>query len=393
MLPNIPGKKSNYSLCYRCFTLFHNIILKLSGLSPWTLNTSQLFRKNCAFDNRSLSTTSHIGSFYNMLIIIIILVLNYYSFFDKIYSSYFYQTKVGIMTMAIMFASNLCAVLILLLYIIRQKILVRVLNRIMYLDKRLNVREHEMKHTVYYILFFVNLVIFTVNHFLLLLQFPTFIAVLIRYLPGMIVVGVILQYSLILSMINKRFRVIQSTILNFEKLKWNMLGAEVLVSHQTAMNNIDNLKSTYYALFEICQDIENFYGLPILFSILAIAMRAVFMVYFMISEIMGGLKGGVTMFYYGISILQHSFLLIILTSTVNKIIIQVHKTNEKTARIILLVVDKCTNQRTDDKVSRTTDLLCLKIKVTSCDLLPLDRTLLMLISGSISSYLIITIAF
>ncbi|CAD6238047.1 GSCOCT00013866001.3-RA-CDS [Cotesia congregata] len=390
MLPNIPGKKSNYSLCYRCFTLFHNIVLKLSGVSPWTLNTSQLFRKNCAFDNRSLCTTSHIGSVYNMLIIIIILVLNYYSFFDKIYSSYFYQSKVGIITMSIIFGSNLCAVMILLVYIIRQKFLVRVLNRIMYLDKRLNVREHEMKHTVYYILFFVNLFIFTVIHFLMILQFPTLTSVLIRYVHSMTVFGVILQYSLILSMINKRFKVIQSRILNFKKVKRNMFGAEVLVSHQTVINNIDNLKSSYYALFEICQDVENFYGLPILFSILAIVVKAIFMVYFMISEIMGGLKGGIAMFYYGIFVLQHSFLLIILTSIVNKIIIQ----NEKTARIILLVVDKCTNQRTEDKWNKfSSDLLSLKIQITSCDLLPLDRTLLMLISGSISTYLIITIEF
>ncbi|CAD6238050.1 GSCOCT00013865001.3-RA-CDS [Cotesia congregata] len=390
MLPNIPGKKSNYSLCYRCFTLFHNIVLKLCGVSPWTLNTSQLFGKNCAFDNRSFCTTSHIGSVYNMLIIIIILVLNYYSFFDKIYSSYFYQTKVGIMTMAIMFASNLCVILILLVYIIRQKILVRVFNRFMDLDKRLNVREHEMKYSVHYILFFVNLFIFTAIHILLILQFPTLTSVLIRYVHSMTVFGVILQYSLILIMINKRFKVIQSRILNFKKVKRNMLGPEVLVSHQTAMNNIDNLKSTYYALFKICQKVENFYGLPILFSILAIVVKAIFMVYFMISEIMGGLKGGIAMFYYGLFVLQHSFLLIILTSTVNKIIIQ----NEKTARIILLVVDKCTNQRTKAKWNKfSSDLLSLKIKITSCDIVSLDRTLLMLISGCISTYLIIIFQF
>ncbi|XP_044592936.1 uncharacterized protein LOC123270856 [Cotesia glomerata] len=291
--------------------------------------------------------------------------------------------------MTTIFASNLCAVLILLVYIIRQKILVRVLNRIMYLDKRLNVREHETKHIVYYILFFVNLVIVMVTHSLLILQFSTLTSILIRYLPGMISFGVILQYSLILSMINKRFRIIQSRILNFEKVQRNMLGAEVLVSHQTAMNNIDHLKSTYYALFKICQDVENFYGLPILFVILAIVMRAVLMIYFMIFEIVEGFRVSVS-FYCGIFVLQPSFLLIILTSTVNKIIIQ----NEKTARIIILVEEKCTNQRTEDKWNKfLSDLLCLKIKITSCDIIPLNRTLLMLISGSISTYLIIAIQF
>ncbi|KAG8035216.1 hypothetical protein G9C98_001706 [Cotesia typhae] len=389
MLPNIPGKKSNYSLCYRCFTLFHNIILKLSGISPWTLNMSQLFGKNCAFDNGSLCTTSRIGSVYNMLIITIIILVNYYNLFHIPNSSLFHRTKIRIITMPIGLTGNLLIVLIILLYIIRQKFLVRVLNRIMSLDNRLNVREHEMKHTVYYILFFINTVIFMVIHIIMTPQFPTKILILFRFLLDMTVAGVILQYSLILNMINKRFRIIQSRILNFEKVKRNILGPEVLVSLQTAVNNIDNLKSIYYTLFEICQDVENFYGLPILFSIIVIFMRAVIMMYYVISE-MGGLKSGIPIFYYGIFIIQHSFLLIILTSTVNKINIQ----NEKTARIIILVVNKYTNQRTEDKWNKfLSDLLSLKIKITSCDIVSLDRTLLVLISGSVATYLIIIFQF
>ncbi|XP_053592834.1 putative gustatory receptor 28b [Microplitis demolitor] len=76
-------------------------------------------------------------------------------------------------------------------------------------------------------------------------------------------------------------------------------------------------------------------------------------------------------------------------------ITEIRKQIKKTARIINLLVDRFS---ADEKIRKklekfSNDLWHLTIDFTACDIIPLDRTLLAIITGTIATYLVIAVQF
>ncbi|XP_008559511.1 uncharacterized protein LOC103579770 [Microplitis demolitor] len=71
------------------------------------------------------------------------------------------------------------------------------------------------------------------------------------------------------------------------------------------------------------------------------------------------------------------------------------KQSKKLGRTINLLTDQNPmDERIKTKLSKfSSDLRSLKIEITACDIIPLDRTLLGIITGTIATYLIISIQF
>ncbi|XP_057318617.1 putative gustatory receptor 28b isoform X3 [Microplitis mediator] len=76
-------------------------------------------------------------------------------------------------------------------------------------------------------------------------------------------------------------------------------------------------------------------------------------------------------------------------------VVRTIKQSQKTANIINRLMDRCTmDPKIKEQLAKfSSDLLHLKVGFTACDIVPLDRTLVAMISGTVATYLIIFIQF
>ncbi|XP_053599155.1 putative gustatory receptor 28b isoform X2 [Microplitis demolitor] len=81
--------------------------------------------------------------------------------------------------------------------------------------------------------------------------------------------------------------------------------------------------------------------------------------------------------------------------TLTTFVVRVIKQSQKTANIINLLMDRCNmDPKIKEQLAKfSSDLLHLKVGFTACDIVPLDRTLVAIISGTVVTYLIIFIQF
>ncbi|KAH0564626.1 hypothetical protein KQX54_013188 [Cotesia glomerata] len=190
----------------------------------------------------------------------------------------------------------------------------------------------------------------------------------------------IIQYAMIINMIEKRFKSINVTLF---KLKSSM--------HRTILNDISSIKSAYFELCDICDNTADFYGIPTLIVIILSAIRNVGNYYEMILMLLSEAEMRKSTYCSGVFAVQTFFLFTILTTSVTRLL----KQNAETSRIINQLLDRFTiNQAITQKLFKfSNDLWHMKVEFTLCDIVPLDRSLLTIISGTTVTYLIIAVQF
>ncbi|KAH0568673.1 hypothetical protein KQX54_021361 [Cotesia glomerata] len=203
----------------------------------------------------------------------------------------------------------------------------------------------------------------------------------------------IIQFTILLRKICKRFKSINSAISKLDiRSKLNASEKNVSLLTELAIFEIRTIKFAFIELCEICQDSTDFYGLPILISIIHYVLISIIRLYFVILALLQ-IKESDNMLYVCAGVVNRSiiFLLVVLTSTVTK------TTNESnnTGKVINLLMDQCSmDQKIEKQLAKfSSDILHLKIEFTAYEVIPLDRRLLAMIVGTVATYLVIVIQF
>lgn len=333
---NMLKERFNYnryrSVCYRYFIFFQYIFLKIVGLSPWTLDTSEIFLKNRRHNNVQINECkiSYVGSCYNILLFSFIGLSNFYFQFN---SSLAHVQSDSVLTPAIRaklkFIAILCIKFIPLIYVFRQKILISVINRLKCLDEKLKKCENYIIEKNNYhinLIFIVNFLCSacTISILLYHSQF-SIMTLLLRVSPDFIGGWVIVQYTISLKIIDRRFKSINSTITKLGTITNDRNGVKTLPETQISLSHeIESIKYAYIELCEMCDDIAEFYGLPVLISIIHYVTINIIRLYFIILSVLQ-IKKYENIIYLcnGIALSSAIFLFIVLTSSVTATIKQV----------------------------------------------------------------------
>ncbi|XP_008550590.1 putative gustatory receptor 28b [Microplitis demolitor] len=178
---------------------------------------------------------------------------------------------------------------------------------------------------------------------------------LLRVSPDFIGGWVIVQYTISLKIIDRRFKSINSTITKLGTITNDRNGVKTLPETQISLSHeIESIKYAYIELCEMCDDIAEFYGLPVLISIIH---------------------------YVTINIIRF------VTATI--------KQSKKTVKLTNSLLNKyAVDKETEKQLTKfSSDILHSKVEFTACDIIPLDLTLLSMITGTIASYLVIVVQF
>ncbi|XP_057321501.1 uncharacterized protein LOC130665213 [Microplitis mediator] len=364
------------SVYYRYFILFHYIFFKTIGLLPWTMETSGIFRGNREVENRNFDCYfSYLGSCYSILTFVV------YVSFDILVVLNISLTEIGLnpsldlISIKLSFITIMCTSLVILIYIFRQKLLISVNKRSKSVDQQLSkCADYQLEiNNSNYLIFAVNSVLIISSIITRQIHYKSFILVLTVGFPYFIGSWVIIQYSFLLNMIRTRFKSINLTL-----SKLGTSESKISLSRESVIDDIDVIKRAYVELCGMCEDIGDFYGLPILIIIISLCVRSILNLYNTILVLINIQKAGTIMYQYGISLSRIIFLFMVMTSFITEIMKQI----KKTARIINLLIDRYS---ADEKIRKklekfSRDLWHLTIDFTACDIIPLDRTLLAIVN-------------
>ncbi|XP_044587497.1 uncharacterized protein LOC123267068 [Cotesia glomerata] len=372
-------------LYYQYYKFIQDIFSRILGLSPWTHNKKEIWE------------FSYVGTCYNISISLIIILLGVYEVLDESFADKFPGKLVPLIIVKVIFITLLCTSFIPLVYIIKQKQLIRVMNRFKDVDRVLSkCKNYEQKYD------HTNIVIFCINFlttiFLILILdacYFSIVRIFIENLPTIIGGGVMIQYAMIVNKLNKRFDIINTIFLKLGSLKVDATPQVFTVTQVTSrkliITDIDNLKYAFVELCEMCQYTADFYGMSVLISILCYAERIIFCVYL---SLLPALELGNFETIWQVTaprLIWIVFVFLMFTSSITTI----KKQTSHLAKNITTLRDR---NMTDDKIVEklsqfSIDLLHLKVEFTAYDIMPLDRTLLAIITGTITMYLIIAIQF
>lgn len=323
----------NHSVCHKYCAFIQYLFFKIFGLSPWKIDYLKAIISNRLENYKyNLCNTSLIGSFYNILVLLVLILFSTYSLLDDFfYQSYPGSTVLSSMIVKFLFVTSLCASLLPLVYIIRQKIIISVNNRFEIIDRVLNkcaYYESENNHTNDFI-FVINFLTTIFGIIILDLLYYPALRVFFENLPTVISGGVIIQYAMTLNRVNKRFKSINLTFFKFGNFRCDATQPQKIfvtrkvVSCDFISNDIDNLKYAFIELCEMSQNISDFYGIPILISIICFAVRTIFSVYLIMLSLFKIQNIIIIWQVNGIRMAWIVFLFIVLTSSVTKIMKQV----------------------------------------------------------------------
>ncbi|XP_074105944.1 uncharacterized protein LOC141531817 [Cotesia typhae] len=379
----------NNSDFYRSYKFLQRISCKALGLSPWGVSSKP--------DN--LYNVSYVGTYYNILLIFFLIVLGVYELFNRSLSNDYPGKLMPLIMVKVVFLTILCASVIPLLYIIRQRKLINIYNRLKFVDKLLKKCDnHKLKYDYTNDVFFIANLLTTVFLVIILqLWYIEAHRVFFENIPTVIGGGVMIQYAMLLNSVENRFKSINLIISKFSLIKSNhdypqvFSVTEKVLKRESVLYNIDNIKAAYVELYGMCHDAADFYGVLILITILCFAERVIYCVYLCVLTILKVQGFHVPWIVMILRLIWIVFIFLAFTSSVTTI----KKQNCKLAKTITLLTDKNTM---DEKIMKkllffSSDLSHLEINLTACDILPLDRTLLAITTGTIAMYLVIAVQF
>lgn len=313
------------SVYYRYFILFQYIFFKTIGLSPWTMETSGIFRRNREAENRNFDCHfSYIGSFYSILIFIVYILFDILVVLNISLTEIDLNPSFDLISIKLSFITIMCTSLVLLIYIFRQKLLISVNKRSKNVDQQLSkCADYQLEiNNNNYLIFAFNSVLIFCSIITRQIHYKSFMLVLTVGFPYFIGSWVIIQYSFLLNMIRTRFKSI-----NLSLLKLGTSESKISLSRESVIDDIVVIKRAYVELCGMCEDIGDFYGLPILIIIISLCVRSILNLYNTILVLIHIQKAGTIMYQYGISLLRIIFLFMVMTSFITEIRKQVCDNN------------------------------------------------------------------
>lgn len=268
-------KYNLHLLCQRIIFRCNLYIFKILGLAPSKINVSIIFenglyRNNLGYPNE----TSITGAFYNVFLIvalcvyIVVLQIYHLSAVEQLDS-----TITQIVGKSILIFGLVGVIAIWFIYIYYQKVIVEISNELYMLDNYLKRYKYYLSEKDFgvYFMFVGNFIIWT--SLISLGAFTYFSETsLLWTIPHLISSWILIQYALILNFIIQRFRSLNKTILKLGKLNLDTEFETIFVSkikiHESAVTDIMNINYANRKLCEICNQVADFYALPILIAII-----------------------------------------------------------------------------------------------------------------------------
>ncbi|XP_057320421.1 putative gustatory receptor 28a [Microplitis mediator] len=375
-------------VCNRYLLFMLHIWFKLLGLSPWKMDTN--LRINTEIRNKGPRFHfSYVGSCYNILVFVIIVVTAGYILRNLLpfYGDHSTFT-VEVLSINLKIFSMLCTSVIPLLYIVRQQLYKKILNKFETLDNKLNkCADFKTENdNINYLIFSIYIVIMCCMVILRQLYFKALVTVMLGSFPDFIVNGLIIQYAMLLNIIKIRFKNVNSIL-----SKLGTSESRISLSRTSVLDDIGRIKSAYVDLCEMCEDIVSFYGMPVLIEIIVISLKTIYNLYYIVLIFLDLRESENIMCLCVLLSLWYNFVFTALATNVSKIV----KQNKKTAMIINLLLDRyAMDEEIKQKLTQfASDHWHLTVEFTACDIVPLDRTLLAIINGTIATYLVIAVQF
>ncbi|CAD6230924.1 GSCOCT00013854001.3-RA-CDS [Cotesia congregata] len=378
------SKIQNRSMCYRYYKFFRHISCKILGLSPWKI------------DSNNVWSVSYVESFCNILLSFGLIALTIVEYIEYTNSSVSGAITASVIHKSLLF-TGLSASFIVLFYTFYQRSLISTNNRLTKVDRILEkCADYKLKRDyTNEVIFILNLL--TIVFLILMLDACYYPVAVILYgnLPTVIGGGVMIQFAMLLNRVEKRINSINSTVLKIGPAEDNIVGTQVLslsqkvIMRESLIYNIDNLKSAFIELHEICYDSAQFYGVPIIITLFCGGMRVFFTVYIALLTVLKLSNEVIVWHVVGPRLLWMASTIVLLTSSVTTI----QKQHRKLANTISRIVDrKILNDKVSKKLSDfSSDLQFLEIKLFACDIIPVGRSLLGVVTGTIAMYIIIAI--
>ncbi|KAH0555502.1 hypothetical protein KQX54_019521 [Cotesia glomerata] len=380
------------------YKIIQHVSSKIIGLAPWTLKVSSIFSDREQIPNRNITySSSFIGIVYNIILFLGIASFGIYKMIVNAMNQRFSNSLLAMTIYQLLFVTLINASFIPLIYFIQQKSMMKAINNLKIVDFLLNQCKDYTLESDY-----TNDVIYAIN---VLMNFglitsdlftSSVISVLFESIPSIISSGVMIQYAIQLNKMNRRFSSINSA---FSKLGNHNLKSDInyvpsetqVVQSRALILAIDITKKAYIELCEMCEMITDFYGIPILIAIFSFSVRALFTVYILILSIVKSQFFIISWYLLTIRIIFAIFLFTTLTCSVTTIA-------KQNKRLALTINHQTDLPEIDEKVEKNllkfaSDLRHLKIEVTACNIIPLDRTLLSIVTGTIATYLVIGVQF
>lgn len=324
--------RHNYlnSVYFKITIFIKHIYFKLMGLSPWSLNTTKDNSKKqnyviiCVF--------SYFGSIYNIFLalgIASLTIIRLYENFDPIY-------KDSLMSLSFVASYHLVSMMgisfVILYYTIQQKKLIIVFSEISKLDKlsyKCGFSSIKNRKFIINLIFSIDVIVRVV---LILIEW--YRSSLWRSLSNcctMVFFGcIVTQYIIILEMIDERFKLINSNIIKLCNKEVESIIPEpsfiALPSQlrRSVLVDVISIRKAYNKLCNICNKTADFYGVPLLITLIYNSILLMNALYFGIISYFGmndplpieeRIRGVIVMWF--------STQFVILTSYASKIINQV----------------------------------------------------------------------
>ncbi|KAG8035029.1 hypothetical protein G9C98_005452, partial [Cotesia typhae] len=387
-------KKYNQNLIISNYYFF-----KILGLSPWSMNLSAVLQKN-----RHLKITlckfSYIGSLYNIFLTIFVTTSGIYGFHHRSLVQGEHDALLTVSTVRLLeYLAILKLSILFLIYTLRQKQMISFINGINNVDYRLEKYGFNISgdNVIINMIFVINLFLCVVI-VALELYILSFSEAIMQCSPLTLFCWLLVQYTIVLDVIDKRFKFINLCIAKLGSLKENselpqrLFIAKLSFLHESVIFDVMNLKHAYNNLCEICRVVADFYGLIFLGIILHNGAVTIFILYFTLLRFFKTKDiVFIKMISHAVCVLWMLFQIVVFTTYVDKTINQ----SKKTANIINTLIRQ---NRMDDKVEKELlkflrDLSFRKIKFTAHEIISLDRSILATLAGTVATYLIILIQF
>lgn len=234
---------------------------------------------------------SKYGTFYNVFLIITLVIYSSVTFQLNLWKTdYIDQTILTVIGKLIITFGNILAISVWLVYILRQKKIVEIWNKLYKLvsySKKCHYYEFVGDHYTYMI-FFGNCFVCISIHAIGLIIYSSYVE-LLWVVPCTLSSWILIQYAISLNYIYQLYKNINNTIIKFGKIDpdipLTILFGTKIALHESIIVDVANISYINMELYTICNEISNFYAIPTLLALIYFVMSTTFNIYFMILSI------------------------------------------------------------------------------------------------------------
>lgn len=315
-------------IVHRYLRYCYFILFKCLGIAPFRVLLSEVV--NADNEETTVLYASYYGMSYNMVLVVIACAVNNYlsNLLPQLFTSEVYGSAVVPWTVAmgLIFVGNLTVISVWIHFIIWQKTIVAIANRLIYINKALKkYNNHNFEDENRDIgLFIITLSITVYLSVMELTEFNSYFA-LLYVVPSVLCCWLLLQYTIILILMTQIFRILNKTLLKFgsisTQIKFHILFVTKISIRQTIAMDIIIIRRIHKILCEICHEISNFFGFPVLLVVIYFSGSCIFISFFILITFLVNIPGMTNIIRINASswLLMELFYLVVLTASVTKL--------------------------------------------------------------------------